>query len=81
MERLLLKGKGGGPKRRRIFEPNPDHEIFIKLRRRYDKTTEAKTIGAYAELMPGCALLAEGSELVDPVRFNHLFANMILQTL
>jgi len=81
MERLLLKGKGGGAKQRRIFELNPNHEIFIKLRQRYEENKEDKTIGVYAELMLGYALLAEGSELVDPIRFNHLLANVILQTL
>src|SRR4030095_10966812 len=30
LERLLLKGKGGGAKQRRILELNPNHEIFIK---------------------------------------------------
>jgi molecular chaperone HtpG len=28
LERLLQKGKGGGPKSRRILELNPNREIF-----------------------------------------------------
>jgi HSP90 family molecular chaperone len=36
---------------------------------------------AYAELILGYALLAEGSELPDPIRFNRLLADMMLQTL
>ena len=31
LERLLQKGKGGGPKQRRIMELNPDHPIVQKL--------------------------------------------------
>src|SRR6185295_19065532 len=31
LERLLQKGKGGGPKQRRIMELNPGHEILAKL--------------------------------------------------
>jgi molecular chaperone HtpG len=81
LERLLLKGKGGGPKQRRILELNPDHEIFIKLCERFDKNREDKVIGAYAELILGYALLAEGSDLPDPTRFNRLFIDLVLQTL
>jgi len=81
LERLLLKGKGGGPKQRRILELNPNHEIFIKLQERFNKNKEDKAIEAYAELMLGYALLAEGSELPDPVRFNRLLIDLVLQTL
>lgn len=81
LERLLLKGKGGGPKQRRLLELNPNHEIFIKLHQRFKKNKEDKTIGLYAELMLGYSLLAEGSELTDPIRFNRLLADMMLQTL
>src|SRR5262249_51524857 len=37
MERLLQKGKGSGPKQRRILELNPSHEIFIKLQERFQQ--------------------------------------------
>src|SRR6266850_7611422 len=37
LERLLQKAKGGGPKQRRILELNPNHEIFIKLKERYER--------------------------------------------
>jgi molecular chaperone HtpG len=81
LERLLLKGKGGGPKQRRILELNPNHEIFIKLYERFNNNREDKVIGAYAELILGYALLAEGSDLPDPARFNRLLIDLVLQTL
>src|SRR5262249_43557360 len=81
LERLLMKGKGGGPKQRRILELNPNHELFIKLQERFNKDREDKAIGASAELMFGYALLAEGSELPDPVKFNRLLIDTMLQTL
>ncbi len=81
MERLLQKGKGGGAKQRRIMELNPDHDIFIKLLARYQNDAQDSLIGEYAELLFGYGLLAEGSELDDPVRFNQLVADMMRRTL
>src|SRR5262249_11385925 len=39
MERLLMKGKGGGPRQRRIMELNPNHEVFNRMLQRYQKDT------------------------------------------
>ena len=81
MERLLQKGKGGGPKQRRILELNPDHEIFVKLQERFQQNKEDKVIGEYAELLFGYALLAEGSEIQNPAKFNRLVVDLMLKTL
>lgn len=81
LERLLQKGKGGGAKQRRILEINPDHDIFIKLLARYQNDPQDSLLGEYAELLFGYGLLAEGSELDDPVRFNKLVADMMRRTL
>ncbi|HKX27452.1 MAG TPA: molecular chaperone HtpG [Blastocatellia bacterium] len=81
LERLLMKGKGGGPKQRRILELNPTHQIFTKLQERFQRNNEDPAIAASAELLLGYALLAEGSELSDPIKFNRLLTEMMLQTL
>ena len=81
LERLLLKGKGGGPKQRRILELNPNHEIFIKMFERFKKNSEDKALPDYAELLSAYAMLAEGTELEDPVRFNHLMMDLMLRNL
>jgi molecular chaperone HtpG len=81
LERLLQKGKGGGAKQRRIMEINPEHEIFAKMLKRYQNDPEDGALGEYAELLFGYGLLAEGSELDDPVRFNQLVAGLMLRTL
>src|SRR5262245_22157323 len=81
MERLLQKGKGGGPRQRRILELNPNHELFIKLQERFRQNKEDKAIGEYAELLFGYALLAEGSEIPEPTRFNRLVVELMLKTL
>jgi molecular chaperone HtpG len=81
MERLLQKGKGGGPRQRRILELNPNHEILIKLQERFRQNKEDKAIGEYANLLLGYALLAEGSEIPEPAKFNRLVAGLMLETL
>jgi len=81
LERLLLKGKGGGPKQRRILELNPNHEIFNKMYDRFKKNAEDEALGKYGELLSAYAMLAEGSELENPTRFNRLMMDLMLQTL
>lgn len=81
MERLLQMGKGAGPKQRRIMELNPNHEIFTKMLERYKKDPNDGWLGDSAELLLGYGLLAEGSELPDPARFNKLIADVMVKTL
>jgi molecular chaperone HtpG len=81
LERLLQMGEGGRAKQRRILELNPQHEIFIKMLERFEKDKEDPVLDNYAELLFGYALLAEGSELPDPVQFNRLVVQLIAQTL
>jgi molecular chaperone HtpG len=81
MERLLQKGKGGGPRQRRILELNPNHELFVRLQERFRQDKEDKAIGESAELLLGYALLAEGSEILEPTKFNRLVIELMLKTL
>lgn len=82
MERLLQMGQEGGrPRQRRIMELNPQHEIFTRLQERFRQQPDDPSLKDYGELLLGYALLAEGSELPDPVRFNQLVANLITRTL
>ncbi len=81
LEKYLLKGKGGGPKQRRILELNPAHEIVSKLEERFRENKEDPMIEEYAQALFGYALLAEGSELVEPVKFNRVIADLMVRTL
>lgn len=81
MERLLQMGEGTRPKQRRIMELNPEHEIFNRMRRRFQQSKDEAELGKYADLLLGYALLAEGSDLPDPVNFNRLVAELMIQTL
>ncbi|HEY6248787.1 MAG TPA: molecular chaperone HtpG [Candidatus Angelobacter sp.] len=81
LERLLQKGKGGGPKQRRIMELNPDHAIVSRLFERFTANGDDLTVGNSMELLFELALLAEGSEIADPVRLNQLTLELLQQTL
>ncbi|MFL6195843.1 MAG: molecular chaperone HtpG [Thermoanaerobaculia bacterium] len=77
LEKLLQKGKGGGPKQRRILELNPKHEILVKMGERFAKDQGDPLLEDYAHLLFGYGLIAEGGELPDPVRFNRAVADLM----
>lgn len=81
LEKLLQKGKGGGPKQRRILELNPNHTLLTRLKERYDGDNNDPLVEDYAHLLFGYGLIAEGSELEDPVRFNRAMADLMTQSL
>ncbi len=77
MEKLLMKGSGGGPKQRWILELNPGHPIVTKMQERFAADRDDTLLADYAELLLGYAQLAEGSELTDPVRFNQVLTEVM----
>ena len=77
MEKLLMKGKGGGPKQRWILELNPGHPIVTRMQERFAADQDDALLGDYAELLFGYAQLAEGSELTDSVRFNQVLTEVM----
>jgi len=77
LERLLQKGKGGGPKQRRIMELNPNHPIIQKLHDRFKANSDDSALGDAIELLFELALVAEGSEIADPVRLNRLTLDLL----
>ena len=79
LERLLKKGDA--QKQKRIMELNPDHAIVTKLKERFEKDSTDPVIADYAELLLGYGLLAEGSPIHDPVRYNQVLADLMTRTL
>ena len=79
LERLLQKG--GAPKQKRIMELNPEHAIVTKLKERFEKDPTDTLLSDYAELLLGYGLLAEGSPIPDPVRYNQVLADLMTRTL
>ncbi len=79
LEKLLQQSEAGGQARqRRILELNPEHSILKKLQERFAVNPGDPLINDYGELLMGYALLAEGTELPDPVRFNRLMADVMV---
>ena len=81
LERLLMMGSGDRPKQRRIMELNPRHEIFVRLQKHFEKEPDSPFLERFSELLLGYGLLAEGSELPDPVKYNKLVADLMVQAL
>ena len=67
LERLLMKDRMGGSTMRRVLELNPGHEIIKKMQAKLEEDKADPALADYAHLLLGSALLAEGSELPDPV--------------
>lgn len=77
LERLLQKGKGGGPKQRRTMELNPSHPLIARLYERYKSNNEDAAVGDSIELLFELALIAEGSQIADPVRLQKLTLELL----
>ena len=81
LERMMRMANPDGPKQKRILELNGAHEIVRKLHERFDKDKTDPVIDEYAELLYGYALLSEGVELPDAVKFNRALAGLMAESL
>jgi molecular chaperone HtpG len=81
LERLLQKGKGGGPKQRRIMELNSEHPLVAKLYERFKSNADDPAVLDSIEMLFELSLLAEGSEVADPVRLNQLTLELLQKAL
>jgi len=82
MERLLRQSEGAAiPVQKRILELNPGHDMLRKLQERFEKDAEDSVLGDYAYLLYGYALLAEGSDIPDPARYNRLVGELMVKGL
>ena len=81
LERLMRQGNLDAPKQKRIMELNPTHPILAKMQDQFAKDKEASILSDYAELLLGYGLIAEGSELHDPVKFTQLVGQLMEQGL
>ena len=76
LEKLLKQAKVESTQQKRILELNPNHEIIAKMRDRAEDTMFEDV----AEVLYGYALLAEGSELQDPLKFNQAVMRVLAKT-
>jgi molecular chaperone HtpG len=76
LEKLLNQMKGETTRQKRILELNPNHEIIEKMRKRVDDAA----LDDFAEVLYGYAVLAEGSQLDDPLKFNQAVVRVLSKT-
>jgi molecular chaperone HtpG len=72
----MLRAQGQDmPEEKRVLELNPDHELISRLEGL--RANDKDRFGDTCELLHGQALLAEGSNLLDPARFAKLLAGQL----
>ena len=83
LERMLRRsqGTGAGAQQKRILELNPKHAITSKLQERFEADQGDPLLVDYAHLLLDYALLAEGSDLPDPSRFNKSIGDLMVNGL
>ncbi len=83
LERLLRRTQGPDAvtQQKRILEINPAHAIAEKLQERFAANQDDPALVDYAHVLFGYALLAEGSELPDPARFNKAIGELLVKGL
>ncbi|MBF0430634.1 MAG: molecular chaperone HtpG [Fibrobacteria bacterium] len=69
MERILKMTNQAVQKSKRILEINPEHPILQNMQARYDKDAKDPKLQEWTGLLIDQALLAEGSEIENPVEF------------
>jgi molecular chaperone HtpG len=78
IERLLSRRQ---PARRRTLEVNVKHPIIVSMNERHKANSGDPLLAAGAELLLGAVLVAEGTELIDPVGFKVRIMELLTQSL
>ena len=81
LEKLMSQMKTDHEKQKRILEINPEHELVVKMRDRLNADPEDPLLDDFAQVMYGYALLAEGSELDDPLQFNQAVMHVMAKSM
>jgi molecular chaperone HtpG len=77
LQRMLRGSQMEIPVQLRILELNPKHPVVDKLAARFAVDAADTLIGETAELLLASAMVAEGSDLPDPARFNTLLVQAV----
>ena len=78
MEKILKQMNQDGAKANKIIEINPDHELFIALKKLYEENGD---ISEYAQLLYDQAALMAGLELEDPADYALKVSKLMLKAL
>jgi molecular chaperone HtpG len=77
LEALIGKAKGEVMRQKRIMEINPDHELVEAMRSLHAANAEDPALEDFANILFGYALLAEGSEMPEPQKFNESLLRVV----
>lgn len=78
LEKMLTEARGEKvPKQKRIMEINPDHDLVQRMRQRLADAPDDPILEDLANVLYGYALLAEGSEVTEPQKFNEAVLRVI----
>jgi molecular chaperone HtpG len=77
LEALLGKARGDSTRQKRIMEINPEHELVTKMRTLHASNAEDPALNDFANILYGYALLAEGSEIPEPEKFNEALLRVV----
>jgi molecular chaperone HtpG len=81
LEALLGKAKGELSHQKRIMEINPDHELVSKMRAVQVENADDPRLEDFANILYGYALLAEGSEITEPQKFNEALLRVVAKAI
>ncbi len=78
LEKVMRKDSDAlAPLKKRILEINPNHPLILKISGRFEKDKNDALLEDYAELLLDYALMAEGADLADPVKFNRMMISLM----
>ncbi len=69
MQRIMKAMDKNSPDIKRILELNPDNALIQAMKKLHGRNAADENLKEYAEMLYDQAVIAEGGELADPVRF------------
>ena len=81
LEALIGKAKGEVTRQKRILEINPDHELVGRMRALHAANADDPALDDFANILYGYALLAEGSEMPEPEKFNESLLRVVTKAI
>ena len=79
MEKIMKAYNQDTPTSKRILEINPKHQVIEKMQSLYEANNSDPVIKDYAGLIYDQALIAEGSKIPDPAKFNQRLYDLMMK--
>jgi len=79
MERIMKAMNQAVPESKRVLELNPEHPILKAMAGIHKQDNNAAALSDYADLLYDQALLTEGSQIKDPLRFTRLVSQLMVK--